>query len=139
MKKYLSLLAAVTTLITTGCSYIEQRSDYPFLNTTWNLVELESEKIDHPGPRFPHIRFEADKVTGFDGCNNFFGNYTMEGNKLSFGPLASTRMACPHIKEIDMEINRAISITTRYQISGNRMELYKDDKLLASFLAAEQN
>ena len=138
MKKFLSL-AAFITCVTTACSYTEQRVDYPFLDTTWNLVELESEQIDHPGPRFPHMRFEADKVSGFDGCNNFFGNYTVTGNDLTFGPLASTRMACPDIKEIDMEINRMISATTRYRISGNRMELYDGDKLLASFLAAEQN
>jgi hypothetical protein len=38
-----------------------------------------------------------------------------------------------------MEINRMISATTGYRISGNRMELYDGDRLLASFLAAEQN
>jgi heat shock protein HslJ len=138
MKKYLLLLAAVTTFIITGCSQIEQRADYPFLDTTWNLVTLENEQVDHPGPRIPHLRFEQDKVSGFDGCNNFFGNYTREDSKLTFGPLASTRMACPHIKELDMEINRALSATTHYRINGNSMDLYNNDALLASFLAAEQ-
>jgi heat shock protein HslJ len=122
-----------------ACSYTEQRADYPLLDITWNLVKLEGEKIDHDGPRIPHIRFETDKASGFDGCNNFFGNYTVAGNKLSFGPLASTRMACPQIKEIDMEFNRMLSATTRYRISANSMELYQDDRLLGSFLAAEQN
>ena len=138
MKNHLILLIAVITSLIAGCSYTQQHADQPFLDTTWNLVELEGESIEHPGPRIPHLRFEPDKVSGFDGCNNFFGNYTSEGNKLSFGPLASTRMACPGIKEIDMEVNRMIAATTGYRISGSRMEFYQDDKLLASFLAAEQ-
>jgi heat shock protein HslJ len=133
------LLAAIMTCLLAACGYTEQRVNYSLLDTTWNLVELEGEKIDHPGSRIPHMRFETDKVSGFNGCNNFFGNYTLEEDNLTFGLLASTRMACPQIKEIDMEMNRVLSITTRYQISGNILELYQGDKLLASFLAAEQD
>jgi heat shock protein HslJ len=137
MKNYLILLIAVISSVIASCTHTEQHDDQHFLDTTWNLVELEGESIEHPGPRIPHLRFEPDKVTGFDGCNNFFGNYTREGSNLTFGPLASTRMACPQIREIDMEMNRMLSATTRYRISGNSMEFYQDDKLLASFLAAE--
>jgi heat shock protein HslJ len=138
MKNYIILLIAVMTSVIAACTHTEQHADQPFLDTTWNLVELEGESIEHPGPRIPHLRFEPDKVTGFDGCNNFFGNYTRKGNKLTFGPLASTRMACPQIREIDMEMNRMMAATTRFRISGNSMEFYQDAKLLASFLAAEQ-
>ena len=34
------------------------------------------------------------KANGFSGCNRFTGTYDLAGGKLSFGPLASTRMAC---------------------------------------------
>ena len=34
------------------------------------------------------------KTNGFSGCNRFAGTYDLSGGKLSFGPLASTRMAC---------------------------------------------
>ncbi len=34
------------------------------------------------------------KANGFAGCNHFTGTYDLNGGKLSFGPLASTRMAC---------------------------------------------
>ncbi len=138
MKNHLILLTALMASVIAGCTHTAQHTDQHFLETTWNLVMLEGEHIDHPGPRIPHLRFEQDKVSGFDGCNNFFGNYTREGNELTFGPLASTRMACPQIKEIDMEVNRALAATTRYRITGNSMELYQENKLLASFLAAEQ-
>ena len=44
-------------------------------------------------------RFVAFKtggeVVGSGGCNSFFGSFTQDGRSLSFGPLASTRKACP--------------------------------------------
>ncbi|MFT4068742.1 META domain-containing protein [Paraburkholderia sp.] len=33
-------------------------------------------------------------ASGFSGCNRFMGSYMLKDGKLSFGPLAGTRMAC---------------------------------------------
>nr|WP_242540405.1 META domain-containing protein [Trinickia mobilis] len=35
------------------------------------------------------------RVSGFSGCNRYMGSYTLKNGGLSFGPLASTRKACP--------------------------------------------
>lgn len=41
------------------------------------------------------IRFGADGVAaGSSGCNRFTGGYEQDGETLTFGPLAATRMAC---------------------------------------------
>lgn len=34
------------------------------------------------------------RASGFSGCNRFMGTYALKDGKLSFGPLAGTRMAC---------------------------------------------
>jgi heat shock protein HslJ len=34
------------------------------------------------------------RAHGFSGCNRFMGTYALKDGKLSFGPLAGTRMAC---------------------------------------------
>jgi heat shock protein HslJ len=34
------------------------------------------------------------RASGFSGCNRFTGTYMLRDGKLSFGPLAGTRMAC---------------------------------------------
>ena len=135
MMKYFYSVAAL--LLVLGCADTEQASHTPLLGTTWNLAELNNEKIQHPDPQTPHLSFEAERVNGNDGCNNFFGDYTLDGNNLMFGMLGSTRMACPQIKDFDMEFNKMISATTRYRITGNKLELFENDKLLASFVAAE--
>lgn len=135
MMKYLYLIAAM--ILASGCTDTGQTSHVPLLGTTWNLAELDNSKIQHPGPQIPHLRFEAEKVTGNDGCNNFFGGYTLDGNNLKFGMLGSTRMACPHIEGFEMIFNKMLSMTTRYRITGNRLDLFEDEKLIASFITAE--
>lgn len=59
----------------------------------WNLVEMG------PTADFAHLQptiaFTADAgVSGFAGCNTFSGSYTTDGSTLTWGPLATTEMAC---------------------------------------------
>jgi heat shock protein HslJ len=50
-------------------------------------------ETDAKSERF--IQFKDTDVTGFAGCNRFFGHYHFDGSAIRIGPLASTRMACP--------------------------------------------
>jgi putative lipoprotein len=43
----------------------------------------------------PSATFADGTVSGSTGCNRFSGPYTLEGEALEIGPLASTRMYCP--------------------------------------------
>lgn len=38
--------------------------------------------------------FTADTVSGSAGCNDYNGPYTLDGDKVTIGPLATTRKAC---------------------------------------------
>jgi heat shock protein HslJ len=62
--------------------------------TTWSLVELGS--TADLARIVPDIGFADDgSVSGFAGCNTFTGSYTVAGPALQFGPLATTKIACP--------------------------------------------
>lgn len=135
MNKFIYLIAAM--IFMSGCTHTGESGDTPFLETTWNLIELVNEKIQYSGSKIPHLRFETERVSGNDGCNNFFGGYTLDEDSLKFGLLGSTRMACPHIEGFEMVFNKMLSMTTRYRITGNKLDLYADEKLIASFIAAE--
>ncbi|MDQ7979332.1 META domain-containing protein [Paraburkholderia sp. SARCC-3016] len=37
------------------------------------------------------------RASGFSGCNRYTGTYMLRDGKLSFGPLAGTRMACASV------------------------------------------
>lgn len=67
---------------------LDAMAETTLAGTTWVMSSA--------GKRPPSISFEADgKVAGSGGCNRFFGNYTQDGEALSFSPLGATRMACP--------------------------------------------
>ena len=133
MSRY--LYSSIAMIFMSGCN---QANDTPLLQTTWNLAELNNREIHQADTHPPHLRFEAERVTGNDGCNNFFGDYTLDEDELKFGLLASTRMACLQLKDFDIKFNKMISATTSYRISGNRLELFENDKLLASFIAYKE-
>jgi putative lipoprotein len=59
----------------------------------WDLAELgPTADLAHLQPT---IEFSADgAVSGFAGCNTFRGSYATDGATISFGPMATTKMAC---------------------------------------------
>jgi heat shock protein HslJ len=69
-------------------------SEVPSLDgTSWTLVSLAGQEPLAEAPIT--IEFAGEQVSGSSGCNRYSGGYTVDGNELSIGPLATTRMACP--------------------------------------------
>jgi len=50
------------------------------------------------------------KITGFAGCNRFFGNYVLTDDSLQFGAIGSTKMSCDEEKNnIEMTLFETLS------------------------------
>ena len=48
------------------------------------------------------VQFGPDgRITGYGGCNRFFGGYNISGDQIRIGPLGSTRKGCPGITQIE--------------------------------------
>ncbi|MFZ0789060.1 MAG: META domain-containing protein [Chromatiaceae bacterium] len=63
---------------------------------------------------------------GSDGCNRYMSGYTLEGQRLSIGPLATTRMACrgpEGAAEQAAAFARALETVTGYRIEGGELTL----------------
>jgi heat shock protein HslJ len=58
-------------------------------------ASLNGSEWGFPDAGDAHVQFKEKDVSGFAGCNRFRGTYTFDGGALTFGPLATTRMACP--------------------------------------------
>ena len=52
-----------------------------------------------------------------------------------FAPFATTMMYCEGRSEIESALHRALAEHTRFRISGETLELFKGDALLARFEA----
>lgn len=61
--------------------------------TSWTFVSIGG--VDVAADRPTSLQFGTDRVSGSAGCNRFSGNYQSDGDTLTAGPLAATRMACP--------------------------------------------
>lgn len=96
----MALIGILMTVCAAGQAAPAARSRDPqsVLNKTWQweLTITPVEKIVVPNPERYTILLTADGKAQirFD-CNRGGGNYQISEGKLSFGPLMSTRMACP--------------------------------------------
>ncbi len=133
----------LTTALAAGCSETElidsppePIEDAPLVGTLWNLTELDGETIELPDTRVPYLRFEAESVSGYDGCNHFSGSYIVSGDALSFVDLMSTLVECLDIMEL--QFLSSLGMTNRYDIVGNQLHLFEDEQLLMSFIVGEQ-
>lgn len=48
-------------------------------------------------PSKAYVQFDGGKVTGSDGCNRITGAATVKDDTITFGDIASTKMACPGV------------------------------------------
>lgn len=66
----------------------------------------------------PYLELSADgNISGTDGCNRLMGSWTFDGSTVSFGQLASTKMAC---QDVDTWLVGAASAT----VDGDTLELF---------------
>lgn len=59
------------------------------------LLSLAGSEWGPAGNAEQFLQFRNGRVAGHSGCNRYMGSYEQDGNKLTLGPLAATKMACP--------------------------------------------
>ncbi|MBR0682792.1 META domain-containing protein [Roseomonas eburnea] len=71
------------------------------------------------------ITFGAEgRAFGSGGCNRFTGGYTLEGERLHFGPMASTNMACtPAAMDQEARFHAALAEIRGYRIENALLHL----------------
>jgi heat shock protein HslJ len=74
----------------------------------------------------PTAVFGTDgSVSGNATCNTFNGTYTIDGHRITVGPLATTRMACAtdELNAQEAAYLAALQGAAIYQIRGTSLEL----------------
>jgi len=61
-------------------------------------------------------------ISGNTGCNNFNGRFTLKGNKISFGQMASTKMFCKNMDTEDLFFSTLEKVDS-YTIENNELIL----------------
>ncbi len=112
----------------------------PLEGTYWKAIELAGK----PTPtqdlkREAHLQFQAGRVSGSDGCNRLTGTYQLNGDRVTFGQMAGTQMACLNPSGTEAPFRDALKSATRLTIAGDRLELLDNAGTpLAVFAAGSQ-
>jgi uncharacterized lipoprotein YbaY/heat shock protein HslJ/uncharacterized lipoprotein NlpE involved in copper resistance len=107
----------------------------------WKLTRLGEHRVPVlDGEREPHIVFHSEngRVAGTGGCNRFSGGYEIDGKKITFGAMATTMMACPDGKGVDLALMAALEAARSFRKTAHHLELLdENEKAVARFEARE--
>ncbi|MEC5395055.1 META domain-containing protein [Bergeyella sp. RCAD1439] len=130
MKKM--IFGVLSALFVSSCSSVSTGSTVgkkqtSIAGTQWTLVDSVKGKS-------PTLVLEADKISGNAGCNNYFGELTLDASvgRFSAQNIGSTRMACDQMTTESNFLNM-LRQADRYRVNGNVLELYKGSLLLMKF------
>jgi copper homeostasis protein (lipoprotein) len=108
-------------------------------NTYWKLIRLGDKLITVPAKqREPYFVLDSKtkRIAGSGGCNRFTGPYQQSGDRLTFGKMAMTFMACAEGMEIERDFLAAFEQVRSWKIFGEHLELLDDNRgFLARFEA----
>lgn len=140
MASALALTACVTPTTTEV-----NTSTAPLTDKTWIVTHLNGEAISTKPTdnNIPSLQLDSkeQRVSGADGCNRLMGNYTITGNQILFGQMASTMMACldENIQKISANYTQALGQVQTYQVTPSTLILKdKTGKAVIQFTTAVQ-
>lgn len=93
--------------------------NYYKIHDIWSLTELYGKKLPENSIR-PDMEINLNSLTvnGNGGCNTYRGSIvTYSGDKLKFGPIMSTKAACPDM-EVEANFQQALDEVQRFELKG---------------------
>jgi heat shock protein HslJ len=105
----------------------EPAETLPLVGTPWMLTSITSGDVATgvvSGTEITALFSADDTVSGSAGCNRFNGTYTRNAERLSFSPLATTKMAChSYVMTQERVFLNAMGQVASYTIDGTQSHL----------------
>jgi heat shock protein HslJ len=121
------VLAGLAILVVAACDATgsgsnatpEPTSAAELAGTSWTLVSIGGAPVVEGSG--PHLTFAANgNASGSTGCNSMSGTYATDGAALTFGPLATTRMACePNLMNQETAVLQALAGVSGWEIDAD--------------------
>ncbi len=113
----------------------------PLEKTYWVLVELNGQSIPQIDSRKIFIQLNPDtkKVTGHGGCNRLFGEYFLDGRKIIFKEIGSTKMFCEDSMKTENDFLQAVNKINEFRITEHELLLIDGKNVLLKFQSEEQS
>ncbi|NMM50123.1 copper resistance protein NlpE N-terminal domain-containing protein [Marinigracilibium pacificum] len=115
-----------------GDKYVLKKLDMSTMkeltDNKWKLTRLLGRDIEIEGDKDVFLEFDASesRVSGFAGCNNFFGTFIWEGDtRIRFSQIGSTQKMCIKNMEIESDLLKALQNTDSYTINNGVLSISK--------------
>ncbi|MFL5709357.1 MAG: META domain-containing protein [Chloroflexota bacterium] len=110
--------------------------------TLWRLTGYlgpDGNAVEVPEAISASATFADATVSGNAGCNDYTGGYTVDGDKLTIGPLASTRKACgPAQSALETVFLTALGRVATFTASPTELQLKTAEGKVGLSFAATQ-
>lgn len=139
MKTLCAAIAVFCVMFIYGCNSSGSSGDKsPLTGTEWVMFEMDGVKYEPVSGKNVTMIFDgtAKNVGGKAPCNTYGGPYTKSSNKLSFGSLYSTEMACDELK-IEQEYFGMLAKVFVYRVSGDKLYLFDNGGMVIARFKSE--
>ncbi|RRJ93382.1 META domain-containing protein [Flavobacterium macacae] len=123
--KFLAVICVIVLAGLQSCSCKKGAEAVTELSkSSWELAEINGKAINKPDyAKIPELKFDPSesRVSGNSGCNSISGTFKVEEDKITFGPLAQTKMACEGSGE--NQFTTAFNTVQKFKL-GNKLYFY---------------
>ena len=129
------ILFGMLALIFTACNAVETASGDPLDGTSWVLQYYRKTMAITEPP--VTATFEGGEVHGSAGCNSYHGSYQVDGDKITFGPIAMTMMACMEpegIMEQEALFAEYLSDAQSFKFVDDQLQIFQSDNEALTFI-----
>ncbi len=133
MKIIFSLFALI--MITESCNSSKKSIDNSAKNVqtlsgTYSISQIGDIK---PISKELSITFDdsTNSMSGFAGCNTFFGTYSLDNNSMTFKNIASSKKFCQkEINQLENQLITALNSVNTFSINENVISLLENETIL---------
>lgn len=115
----ISKIFVLSILVLNSCG--SQKHNNPLKTSTWEVISIQgkSDFLKTPTMLFSE---KNHRVDGSSGCNNYSGEFTINGKNISFSRIKSTMMAC-FDDDTEHRFLSAIGNVTSYRFEDDKLQL----------------
>jgi heat shock protein HslJ len=102
----------------------------------WFLKKIyQDSSVQEVTKRKAFIRFNEAKASagGNGSCNSFGSTMKLDGNKISFSNIFSTKMFCAEVQSIENSFLSQLANVTRYEMRDKSLVLFNNEKKVLEF------
>lgn len=126
----------ITAILTASVAAVFGQSDRIGARQ-WKLVQLEGVSVPSASRAYLELDAAQTRFNGHTGCNRTFGAVEVQGRRIDFSNVGSTKMACvePRARRTEAAFVRALENVDRFRVRGNTLELLDRGRTVMTFTA----